>query len=390
MLMFYNRVMNKEKRMAEGDSENTKPKARKSALRQTDVPAYSLKDALRVARTIGDSYAKTPTKPLMIAKAMGVSPTTGGFRMITAASVAYELTEGGAQSATTISLTPLGRRIIAPTHEGDDLVAIKEAIMKPRVINEFLTKYNNSKLPVKNIALNVLEEMGVPNDVTDRAYNMIIENAEFAGVLEDVNGAQYVNLDSAVAAPIVTDKASTTSAEVPSSDDLADLFSGTPSVDELPPVALQVNTLATNKRVFISHGKNRDIVAQLREVLGFGGFEPVVSVDKEATATPVPDKVMDDMRSCGAGIVNVGTDQTITDTEGKEHKFLNQNVLIEIGAALALYKRNFILLVESGVELPSNLQGLYEVRYSGKTLDYEATMKLLKAFNEIKTNASEA
>jgi hypothetical protein len=388
--MFYNENINKEKHMAEGDLDNTKPKARKSALRQTDVPAYSLKDALRVARTISDSYAKTATKPLMIAKAMGVSPTTGGFRMVTAASVAYELTEGGAQSATTISLTPLGRRIVAPTDEGDDLVAIKEAIMKPRVINEFLTKYNNSKLPAKNIALNVLEEMGVPNDVTERAYDMIIENAEFAGVLEEVNGAQYVNLDSSASAPIISDKASTVTAEVPNGDDLAHLFSGTPPVDELLPVAPQVNTLATNKRVFISHGKNRDIVAQLREVLGFGGFEPVVSVDKEATATPVPDKVMDDMRSCGAGIVNVGTDQTITDSEGKEHTFLNQNVLIEIGAALALYKRNFILLVEAGVELPSNLQGLYEVRYSGKTLDYDATMKLLKAFNEIKTNASEA
>jgi Predicted nucleotide-binding protein containing TIR-like domain len=38
----------------------------------------------------------------------------------------------------------------------------------------------------------------------------------------------------------------------------------------------------------------------------------------------------------------------------------NSNVLIEIGAAMALYDRNFILLVEEGTKLPSNLQGLYE------------------------------
>lgn len=45
------------------------------------------------------------------------------------------------------------------------------------------------------------------------------------------------------------------------------------------------------------------------------------------------------------------------------------NVLIEIGAAIVLYKRNFILLVEHGVVLLSNLQGLYEVRYDGGKLD---------------------
>lgn len=34
--------------------------------------------------------------------------------------------------------------------------------------------------------------------------------------------------------------------------------------------------------------------------------------------------------------------------------------------------------------LPSNLQGLYEIRYEGDRLDYEATMKLLEAFNEFR------
>jgi predicted nucleotide-binding protein len=72
------------------------------------------------------------------------------------------------------------------------------------------------------------------------------------------------------------------------------------------------------------------------------------------------------------------------DTEGKEHKMLNQNVLIEIGAAMALYDRKFILLVEKGATLPSNLQGLYEVRYEGEKLDYDSTMKLLKALNDFR------
>ena len=87
--------------------------------------------------------------------------------------------------------------------------------------------------------------------------------------------------------------------------------------------------------------------------LTFGGFEPIVSVEKESVSKPVPDKVMDDMRSCGAGIVHVGSESTYMDKGGKEVKVLNENVLIEIGGAMALYKRNFILLVERGVTLPS-------------------------------------
>jgi hypothetical protein len=49
---------------------------------------------------------------------------------------------------------------------------------------------------------------------------------------------------------------------------------------------------------------------------------------------------------------------------------------------MALFGRNFILLVEGGVTLPTNLQGLCECRYSGEELDMPATMTLFKAFND--------
>jgi hypothetical protein len=40
--------------------------------------------------------------------------------------------------------------------------------------------------------------------------------------------------------------------------------------------------------------------------------------------------------------------------------------------------------VRDGVKLPSNLQGLYEVRYTGAILDANATIKLLEAIRDIK------
>lgn len=136
--------------------------------------------------------------------------------------------------------------------------------------------------------------------------------------------------------------------------------------------------------MFITHGKRRGIVEQLKELLTFGKFEPVVSVERESTAIPIPEKVFEDMRSCSAGIIHVMSEGELLDREGNKHIYINQNVLIEIGAAIALYGKKIVLLVEKGVELLSNLQGLYRCECEGDRLDYNATMKILKTFNQFR------
>jgi predicted nucleotide-binding protein len=73
------------------------------------------------------------------------------------------------------------------------------------------------------------------------------------------------------------------------------------------------------------------------------------------------------------------------DLESKEVVALNENVLIEIGAAMALYGERFILHVKEGVKLPSNLQGMFEVRYSGDKLDGNETIRLMSSINDMKT-----
>lgn len=107
-------------------------------------------------------------------------------------------------------------------------------------------------------------------------------------------------------------------------------------------------------------------------------------MQRESVAKPVPQKVMEEMASCDAGLIHVATEKRFFDKDGNQIESINENVLIEIGAAMALYKRNFILLVPEGVTLPSNLQGLYECRYKGEALDADSTMKLLEAFNDFK------
>ena len=136
----------------------------------------------------------------------------------------------------------------------------------------------------------------------------------------------------------------------------------------------------------MTHGKNRTFLEAIKKLLGFGEMEAVVSAERESVSIPVPDKVMSDMRDCGAAIIHVDDELRLMDSSAKEHIVLNPNVLIEIGAAMALYGRRFILLVKDGTALPSNLQGLYEVRYKGESLDGDATIRLMQAIADIKNH----
>ena len=348
---------------------------KKASLSQTDVPSIPLHEALRVPKAIASELAKRPSSPLQVAAAMGIKPTTGPFRAIAAAAMAYGLTDGGA-FADKIGLTELGKRIVAPTSEGDDVFALREAVLKPKVTREFLTRYENSKWPRDDIACNVLETMGVPAEQAPRALSLIRADAESLGLLRNINGTDFIDLNQDEAPPPAAGEITgTTSNEYdPLGTDDALM------VRRAPDSALQIE----NKRVFITHGKNQKIVEQIKKLLRFGDYEPIVSVDNQTTAKPVPEKVMDDMRSCSAGIVHVGSEMKVMDSDGVEHQMLNPNVMIEIGAAMALYNRKFILLVESGVKLPSNLQGLYEVRYEGDGLDYDSTTRLLEAFADFR------
>jgi hypothetical protein len=116
---------------------------------QTDVPAYSLDYALRISKAILVDCGDTAAAPLDVARVMGLSPTSSLFRMLCGASIAFGLTEGG-YNADEIKVQPLATRIVETAEEGNDLSARREAALRPRVIREFLTKYDGRALPKDN------------------------------------------------------------------------------------------------------------------------------------------------------------------------------------------------------------------------------------------------
>jgi CAP12/Pycsar effector protein, TIR domain len=349
-------------------------KKKRARLSQSDVPAFTLADTMRIPEALRDDWAKKSATPLDLAASLGVTPMSSQFRMLSGAAVAYGLTEGAAQSST-ITLTDLGRRCVAPTSEGDDLAAMREAVLKPRVIREFLEKYDGNAVPQKPIALNVIETLNVPAEVCERAYEMILNNAEPLGLFLDIKGKKFVKLDARPTPASIPDTDGDTPLGAAGNGFVGEV-SDTYEVEEAPDIPKKPPVDPSSNRVFITHGKNVTVVEQIKKILAYGKFEPVVSAQLQTVAKPVPDKVMDDMRSCSAAIVHVGIERVLLDEEGNQHAQINPNVLIEIGAAMALYDRRFVLLVERGAQLPSNLQGLYEVLQrcaTGVRRNHEAT-----------------
>lgn len=133
----------------------------------------------------------------------------------------------------------------------------------------------------------------------------------------------------------------------------------------------------TPLKIFVTHGKNLRMLELAKEAIRIAGHQPMVAIDIVQTARPISEKVLNLMRQCDGAIVCVSND----DPEKKAAQ-LNSNVLIEIGAALALYPTKFVLIWEKGLAPPSNLQGLERFEVSGDDMKLEDGFRLIRLLQE--------
>jgi len=277
---------------------------KRTYFRQADFPQSTLQQAQKIASALVDNFAGKEGSPPDVALAIGVSPTSSAWPNMASSSVAYGLTDGSV-SAQTIKLTPLGRKLVAPEEEGDDLVARREAIMKPRISKAFFERYRRAKFPNDTIAINVLKSLGIPADRVQSALAILKANGRYAGIIRDIPTGPFVNLDSpGVPAPTATPA-------LPEADAEEEDATARAKPEISPPTPAQPVFDSKNNRVFISHGKQKAIVDQIKELLAFGNFDPIISVERESTAIPVPEKVFEDMRSCTAGVIHVGARESM-------------------------------------------------------------------------------
>lgn len=336
----------------------------RSYVSQADVPRHTVEEALRLARAIAENYGKEPTRPLGVAQAMGMKPTTGTFETLAGASLAYGFTEGGSR-AEKISITELGRRVVAPTVEGDDLAAKREALLRPRVTREFLKKYDGSPLPKSAIGQNVLEEMGVGSKATQRTLNLIIGSARELGLLTDINSTQYVDLEG-VSAPSLE--------AAQSSDPVESVEEGEPIEEQVLDASPEERTTTTARRptaLFVGarKGKPRD---QLVQLLNEYRIPHKVAEDEANRGRPIPKKVKDIMQECGAAILIFTADEEYHDGNGDSIWKPSDNIVHELGASSILYDDRIIVFKDERVSLASNFESIGFIEFSEGHLDAKA------------------
>jgi predicted nucleotide-binding protein len=357
---------------------------------KSDFPKHSLEEALRVPKALEDANGGQSLPPTDVAIALGMSPGSSEFRTILSSAIKYGLTRGSFNQER-IALEEMGRNIVEPKNPGEADAARAAAALRPETFRTIYNYFRGKKLSDPAFFQNtVVREFQIPRDHAEKCVGIFNANMERVGLIRVASTGRWLSSESA---PAETDAASGQQAR----DEADEQPNGMAGANQEHDLRRDPHPASTNaspaqvddkrkKRVFITHGKNLSFIEPVKKLLSFGELEAVVAAEKHTVAQPVPDKVMNEMRTCGAAIIHVEDELRLLDGKAIEHVVLNPNVLIEIGAAMALYGRRFILLVRDGINLPSNLQGLFEVRYAGESLDGTATIKLLEAINDIKNH----
>ena len=367
--------------MIRDDKMDVKDNKEKRKYASREFPKMSLMDCIRLAESIKTNNNQMPYNRLSLAESLDTTPSSSGFRNLITYSTAYGLTTGS-YIADKISLTNLGISIVANKTDEEKKDALKKALFNIPLFEKFFTKFNNSSLPKKDLLINTLNrDYDIPQPDCEACYNIIIKNARELGVLTEFKGNPYIQLD----------KLSSATSTIKAETSIADNASGVIEENILKPDLSQPPTPPppqANLKVFFSHSKNKKILEQVKRVITSGGFTPIIAEEKETTAIAIADKVIGAMKECGSAIINFSVDEQ-SESDGAYE--LNDNVLIEIGAALMRYHKRIILLVDKrfSATLPSNLHGLYRCEYEGDTLSFDTAMKLQEALNEFKKVDSE-
>lgn len=356
--------MSKQQKSEQEASKRTK-------LSQTEFPNNPLSQAERIALAIWDNFAGQGAAPHDLAISLDMSPTSGTWRNLCGSAIAYGLTDGG-YAADQITLTPLGRRIVAPTETGDGARARVEAVLRPRVQREFFEKYNRAKLPPDNIGQNVLVSMGLPKERAGRSFEILKENGRTTGIIRDTKTGPFIAIDN----PQPPRTAESSSLTVEEGDD-------TPQGLTNHPAPVDRSVSAMPRQLFVAHGKNRKPLEDIKKILDRFKIPYKVAIDEPNKGRPISAKVAELMSECSAGIFIFTKDELFyrKNKQGEYEEVWrpSENVVYELGAASIRWDRKIIIVREDGVNFPSDFSDLGYITFR----DGDIANKAMEIFGEL-------
>lgn len=122
---------------------------------------------------------------------LGKSPDSGPSRTLVTASSKYGFTNGGYQ-AEYIELTNEGYIAFNPEESAENQLKAKFNLVigGNEYFKSLYEKYKGSKLPIKSVIIDYLEELNLDEEYREDGAELFIENAKYLGIIKILSGAE--------------------------------------------------------------------------------------------------------------------------------------------------------------------------------------------------------
>ena len=335
-------------------------------------PIHTLQQALVAAQKIQDEMAGKPFKKLLLADALGISPSSSSFRDLLSSSYKYGLTDG-TEKATEISLTEVGADATQTKDGAKRVAALRQAAMRPKTFGDFYRAYADRKLPSSDMMKKILvAEYGVDQPNAVDCASIITDNGRFVDIIRDISGSAHVLLDAETAAPMPEQQSEEDDAGSEATNGAV-----ATAVVAVPAAAPSAVEPPDRRAIFVGHGKKRGPLEKLQKILSSFQIPHKVVVQEANLGRPISQKVKQTMQECGSAILIFTCDEKFHDESGKEIWRPSENVVYELGAASYQYEDRVVIFKEKGLTFPTNFQSVGYIEFEEEHLDAK-TMDLLK------------
>lgn len=347
--------------------------------KRRNFPKHSLEASLVVAQKIQDEMGGKPMNRLLLADALGLSPSSSNFREILSSSYKYGLTDG-TEKADQISLSAIGEEATAKD-ASKRLIALRTAALRSPVFGQFFQDYGNKKVPSADMLPKVLHATyAVPNELTAECASLIDTNGRFVEIIREIGGSPHILLEADTVKLGKEDKVSSTGDNAESKE-MSELSAGLEAAPSIKPLSVnpeQVNqTPRPHKPIFVAHGKNKAPLQQLQALLTSFQIPHKVVIDEANLGRPISQKVRDTLQECGSAILIFTRDEQFTDKNGSEIWRPSENVVYELGATSYLYGDRIVIFKEKGIHFPTNFQNIGYIEFESNDIQAR-TADLLK------------
>lgn len=179
--------------------------------RERKFPVITFEEALALAKAIQEHASGQKVRRLTLFEKLDQSPDSSETRRLITASNQYGLTKGS-YTAEYLELTPLGADA-----SGDDVATVKEiaarfelAIKKIEPFNALYEKLKNNKLPAREVMIDNVREIDLPEEQRGECVDTFVLNATFLRLLRTISGSQrlvpieQVLEESTLVGPVIT------------------------------------------------------------------------------------------------------------------------------------------------------------------------------------------